>query len=596
MEQRTNHSLKARAEHGTTGKREVDLYTRTYATLLQSSGVVGVSSLEPAHVTVASSLHAGATEPEPDMNAFLYSAQRLPACVVAVTHIILGQTVLAFARAGYTTWDAWERQAAPGRRRIWHFDGQETLAATIASSSDLDDLIPTIVAYQIEWNKLHGIIVADPVLQATIAAAATGAAAAPIGAALADVGARLRLTPADWERLQAVWDTAVWTNLRAVGAQRKRYTLRMLGGAFTGYQRTARQWWEPVQQHLRDQGLEGRPVYLVSSNMHGIVNVLSGAANRRRDELAAFVRASGDTVLIDELAQLERGTSRSHWHNLLYFAARRYFSAPGNRHELAAREREEAERGMTTLAPTGAVDVGVQVIDLSRADPGSFDPRLLAGADGSCLATSASDAVIVNINYPLGLSAYHLFAQMAISIDQLRGVYILGKAATLNGRIGDVMLSNVVYDEHSGNTFWFENCFAYADVAPHLVYGAALDNQKAVTVKGTYLQNQGYLDFYYRENFTVVEMEAGPYLNAIYEDRFLRRYPEGEAINLQQHAAEKIDLGIIHYASDTPYTRAHTLGARGMSYHGMDSTYASTIAILRRIFARAGMLPERAQP
>ena len=31
-------------------------------------------------------------------------------------------------------------------------------------------------------------------------------------------------------------------------------------------------------------------------------------------------------------------------------------------------------------------------------------------------------------------------------------------------------------------------------------------------------------------------------------------------------------------------SRAHTLGARGMSFYGMDSTYASTIAILRRIF------------
>jgi hypothetical protein len=146
------------------------------------------------------------------------------------------------------------------------------------------------------------------------------------------------------------------------------------------------------------------------------------------------------------------------------------------------------------------------------------------------------------------------------------------------------MISDVVYDEHSGNTYWFENAFSYADLAPYLEYGAALDNQKAVTVKGTFLQNEGYLDFFYRENFTVVEMEAGPYLNALYEDLYLRRYPSGEAINLQTHRPGSLDLGIIHYASDTPYTRAQTLGARGLSYHGMDSTYASTVAILRRIF------------
>ena len=48
-----------------------------------------------------------------------------------------------------------------------------------------------------------------------------------------------------------------------------------------------------------------------------------------------------------------------------------------------------------------------------------------------------------------------------------------------------------------------------------------------------------------------------------------------------------IDLGIIHYASDTPYTRAQTLGARGLSYFGIDSTYASTLVILRRVFQQA---------
>jgi hypothetical protein len=78
-------------------------------------------------------------------------------------------------------------------------------------------------------------------------------------------------------------------------------------------------------------------------------------------------------------------------------------------------------------------------------------------------------------------------------------------------------------------------------------------------------------------------MEAGPILSALYEDVFLERHPVDEAINLAS-LSRHIDLGIIHYASDTPYTRAHTLGARGLSFYGMDSTYASTIAILRRIF------------
>src|SRR5215208_5881713 len=154
--------------HAGPGKREVDLYVRTYNTLLESSGAIGVSSLEPAHLTAASSLHAGALEPAPDMSAFIYSTQRLPACIVDVRQIVLGQSKNEFARAGFTNMDNWDAQSAPGRRRRWLFDGEETLAAYIASTSDLDDLIPTIVAYQIEWNKFHRILNADSDLVAAV--------------------------------------------------------------------------------------------------------------------------------------------------------------------------------------------------------------------------------------------------------------------------------------------------------------------------------------------------------------------------------------------------------------------------------------------
>ncbi|MGH2559748.1 MAG: DUF6909 family protein [Thermomicrobiales bacterium] len=567
----------------TPGKREVDLYVRTYTTLLQSSGAVGVSSLEPAHLTAASSLHAGAGEPEPDMNAFMYSIQRLPACIVDVRHILLGQSAQAVSSAGYTVID-WTKQSAPGRRRRWLYDGRETLAAYIASASDLDDLIPTIVAYQIEWNKLHRTIEADPDLKTTIAAAP---GQPPAGEALAAIGERLLLTALDWLRLQSVWGPSLWTNLGKIAADRKRYTLRMLGGTYLGYTRTTRQWWAPAAGLLHNLQLSDRPVYFISSNTHSLVNVLSGVARRRKEDLTGFIRRTEHNELLPEIAKLEAGETRSTWENLLYFAARPYFAQSGMEEERARRSVEEEERGISHIDALGAVDVGIQIIDLARLDPASFDSRLTG--DGEEIDPSATDAVVVNVNYPLGLAAYHIMSQIAMSIDQIKGIYILGKAATLNGRIGDVMIAQVVYDEHSGNTYWFDNCFDYQQLAPYLVFGAALDNQRAVTVKGTYLQNRGYLDFYYRENYTIVEMEAGPYLNAIYEDLFLDRHPVGEAINLM-HAPQKIDLGIIHYASDTPYTRAQTLGARGLSYHGMDSTYASTIAILRRVFQQTRML------
>jgi hypothetical protein len=558
-----------------TGRREVELYVTTYTTLLQSSGAIGVSSLEPAHFTAGSSLHAGAEEPKPDLNAFLYSANRIPACIVVTQHIVLGQTRHGFVRAGYDQLDAWAMVSAPGRRRRWHWNGSDILAAYIASASDLDDLIPSIVAYQIEWNKMHHLLMAVPETREMISQAAGGSQLE--AGQLTIIGDALLFDDSDWGRLSSVWGDDFWPNLDAVATVRKRMDLRMLGGAYLGYGRSVRAWWRPIETVTTEHVLHDRPVYFVSSNTHSIANTLSGVAYRRTPQLKQFIRDTDHSEMLPELLKIEAGEQRASLENLLYFAARPYFYGPGRAAERAQREEEEQSVGVLHVDPSGAVDVGVQIIDLSRLDPTQFDSRL-AGLD-----PRDSNAVIININYPLGMAAYHIMSQIGIATDQLKGVYVLGKAATLNGRIGDIMLSDVVYDEHSGNTYWFDNCFGYESVAPYLIFGAALDNQKAVTVRGTFLQNEGYLDFYYRENYTVVEMEAGPYLSALYEDVFLERHPTNEAINLAPLSGH-LDLGVIHYASDTPYTRAHTLGARGMSFYGMDSTYASTIAILQRIF------------
>lgn len=143
------------------------------------------------------------------------------------------------------------------------------------------------------------------------------------------------------------------------------------------------------------------------------------------------------------------------------------------------------------------------------------------------------------------------------------------------------MIPNVVQDEHSQNTYLFQNSFTAADVMPYLIYGTVLDNQKALTVLGTFLQNARLMDVMYREGYTDIEMEAGPYLSAIYEMSRPKRHPVNEIVNLQ---GVPFDIGILHYASDTPLNKGNNLGAGAMSYEGMDSTYAASLAILRRIF------------
>jgi len=88
------------------------------------------------------------------------------------------------------------------------------------------------------------------------------------------------------------------------------------------------------------------------------------------------------------------------------------------------------------------------------------------------------------------------------------------------------------------------------------------------------------MDVFYREGYTDIEMEAGPYLSAVYEMYRPKRHPVDEIVYLQHLP---FDFGLLHYASDTPLSKGKNLGASSLSYFGMDPTYATSLAILRRI-------------
>ncbi|HLI69769.1 MAG TPA: hypothetical protein VKV19_08420 [Ktedonobacteraceae bacterium] len=562
--------------HHEAGKRDVELYIRTYNTLLRSSGEVNLKALVQAHLNIDSSLHPDARSPYPDMSAFIYSVLRLPASVIHCKLVLLGQAEEVFLRQGFCVND-WQHVTASARRRRWFYDGNSTLAVYVASVSDTDDIVPILVAFQIEWNKMYYLLNADPTTRQLLETRMERSS--PVYAEISKVlSERLHIAPDDWHRLEVIWGDKLWETLSQIGREKKSFDLRFLGGSHVGYVRAARKWWSPVEDLLSRLNLRERPVYFVSSNTHSLVNLMAGTLLSREAELTRFALSGADPYLAEECRKLQDGTVPGNWQNFLYFTAREWMKTPAGQAFVRIRPQEEQERGIWYLPSSHSMEIDAQIFELARLHPTGIDPRCRMS---SMDLLKKSQAIIINIDYPLGMAAYSMMREITENLLNIRGIYILGKAATLNGSIGDVMISNVVLDEHSQNTYWLDNCFTARDVQPYLIYGSVLDNQKAVSSFGTYLQNRQYLDFYYQANYTVVEMESGPYLNAIYEDQYLTRYPVGENINF---ARLPYELGILHYGSDTPYTRGKNLGAGSLSYFGMDSTYASAVAILRRIF------------
>jgi hypothetical protein len=554
-----------------TASEEVELYLRTYYSLLRSSADVQIQSFEEAHAGVKSTLHPLAREAAPDMSAFLYSLLRLPDCMHKVELVVLGQSPEVFARAGFRDIESWEAVSAPARRRRCFYNGTDTLACFVASVSDIDDVIPILTAYQIEWNKIHMLLQSDPVFSGT-----SSAYEKADGSESRQLAETLRLPLEDIERLRTVWGNDFEANIRLISLTTRRLRVRLLSGTLVEYRRATDLWWEHISQTCAE--LIERPVYFISSNTHSIVNLLSGYATQNQTKLIEFLHKSNNHALLEEWENIQAQQVISSQENFLYYLLKKFQQSREGLEFLEDQNQAEINCGIIRVSSKHSFDVDVQIIELNQLCPNTFDPRL---HDGDRSFFSESDALLLNIDYPLGMAAYNILSEISEHIENILGIYVMGKSASLNGAIGDVVIPNVVHDEHSKNTYLFHNCFNAIYVKPYLMYGTVLDNQKCVSVRGTFLQNSRYMDVFYREGYTDIEMEAGPYLSAVYEMYRPQRHPVNEIVNLYE---VPFDIGVIHYVSDTPIGKGKNLGAGHLSYYGMDSTYASSVAILKRIF------------
>jgi hypothetical protein len=365
--------------------------------------------------------------------------------------------------------------------------------------------------------------------------------------------------------------------LKRIAAQKCGFKVRLLTASLSQYWRVTRIWLENILAANPD--LFDRPIYFISSNTHSIPNILSGFALRVQNELIQYLHEAENKELLEEWNKIQNFDVPSSANNFLYYTLKKYQSSPKGQNLLEQMHQEEKRTGIIRVPSMHTFDVEAQVIQINHLDPEKMDSRLHDGiTDWSFL--KQSNALILNIDYPLGLAAYNIMAKIGEYASEILGIYIMGKAATLNGVHGDVIIPTVVFDEHSDNTFMFRNAFSADDIIPFLSFGNVLDNQKAVTVMGTFLQNARVMDIIYRESYTDIEMEAGPYLSAIYEMFRPKRHPQNEIVSLHRLP---FDLGVLHYASDTPMSKGKNLGAGTLSYYGMDSTYATSLAILRRI-------------
>ena len=535
---------------------QIEIYILTYPSLLKSAGFVNIDKLTDAHKDAGSILHEKGKSDKIDTAAFIYSLLRLPPVMSNVKKIILGQSIRVFKNNRFGHIDEWTEVTAPGRRRKMYFNGRDTLAVYIASVTDVDDLITLLTSFQIEWNKLHGKISKERDVKKAV---------------------ENLLDPEDIFKIQKIWGDDYHKFLTAVKYRKIDFTVHLLSGSYMEYARATQHWWDHVDTTLQDIKFIDRPVYFVSSNTHSLVNLISRFALNHEKEIIEDLYKSKNETLINLWEKIEKeasGVAREYF--LCYLSKK---SLRQSNHLNQIKSSLESKLGIMTIPARHYLDIDVQIIPLAKlAQSGLAD---LLNLDLKPLTDSKS--LIVNIDYPLGWAAYQVLTEIGQNVGKILGIYVMGKAATLNAQVGDILLPTTVFDVHTKNTYAITNCFKASDFNKIYSSGLILENQKTVTTKGTYLESAKMIENWFREGFTDIEMEAGPYLNAAYEFIYYNRYEENEFINL---SPTPFELGIAHYASDTPYSKAKNLGVRNLSYEGVESTYAISQTILKKIAER----------
>ena len=299
-------------------------------------------------------------------------------------------------------------------------------------------------------------------------------------------------------------------------------------------------WATNIKEVLKENNLLGRPIHVISANMHSVMNSIFAVP-----ALKTKFKNQSDFFIYEELSK-------------------------SGAHEV--RDVVEAialKQGMISLPDTSGTNIDVQIFDTTKID---WSKTSFPKAD-----LGTENPVIIVMDYAFGEQAYETIDELFKPYKKetflnAQSISIMGKAGILEGGKGDIMIPNAHINEGTADNYFFENeltadMFEGNDIA---VFAGPM-----VTVLGTSLQNRDLLKFFHESTWRAIglEMEGAYYQKAIQS-----------ASRIRKSVPKDIKVRYAYYASDNPLETLSTLASGGLGTTGVKPTYLITIKILEQIF------------
>lgn len=306
-------------------------------------------------------------------------------------------------------------------------------------------------------------------------------------------------------------------------------------------------WAQQIKKSLIDDQLFDKPIHVISSNMHSVMNCLYAQK--------ALSKSFPDKT-IEELAEvLSKSTSKK-----LRDTVRRY----------------ALKNGMKEIHDPSGTNISVQIFNLEKLNLKEI-PFLVRKEK-----TVKKSDIIVVMDYAFGQQAFETMDELLKPYDgdkektlwDVKSVSIMGKAGILTGAKGDVMIPNAHIFEGSADNYPFENKLTSSDFESYGVFDVF--SGPMITVLGTSLQNKDILRYFMKSSWGAIglEMEGAHYQKAIQA-----------AANIRHSVDSNIEIRYAYYASDNPLESGATLASGSLGLDGVSPTYAITKEILKGILS-----------
>ena len=311
-----------------------------------------------------------------------------------------------------------------------------------------------------------------------------------------------------------------------------------------GFHTYGEQWANKIKDHLVKEDLHNRPLHIISSNPHSIMNMLFGQA--------ALSKEFPKMDAIDIAMELSKPDNSKLRKKVKSFAVK---------------------HGMIEIQDNSGTNILAQIFDTKKIELAVINKAL------NTSFKEHEQPVIFNMDYAFGEQAFETMDELLKPIEQdgvktpmnVVSVSVMGKAGILMGGKGDIMLPDSHIFEGSADNYPFDNDFDHEDFVGQ---GSQVFTGSMVTVLGTSLSNKDILRYFLESSWKAigVEMEGAHYQKAIQA-----------ASRIRNNINPTVKVRYAYYASDNPLESGQTLASGSLGISGVRPTYLIAKNILRSL-------------